>query len=167
MLTDIELTMIGMLLAGDDPDLEALRRQAATARVVSRDLTGNGFITTFAVDRDLPKASRGLILTDVMGEFSSLEYDAFFLLSACGGVASILECSIVDTAWPKDATLIRAYYVHPEGPDSQMVVETGERDLSWALRYKDLWPPTASSARRRNQSSRRAAEASGCPQPDP
>ena len=133
-VTEIEETALELLLAGDDPVLAALRRQLSTATVVERDFTGVGFFATFAVDASAPPATRGIVLTDVMGEVTGLEHDAFFLLFARDGVIEFLECAILDDAWPADAKLVRAYYVHPEKPGSPMVVETPERDLEWTLR---------------------------------
>ena len=133
-LLEIEQTALDLLLAGDESDLEALRGQLSAATVLSRKFTGVGFFTTFAVDPDAPKASRGLILSDVMGEVTGLEHDAGFVLFARDGVVDVLECYIVDDAWPDNAKLLRAYYVHPEEPGSSRVVQTPRRDLEWALR---------------------------------
>ena len=129
-MNEMEQTAAEMLLAGDDPLLDALRWQLSTATVVERDFTGKGFFTTFAVDPDIPKASRGIVLDDVMGDVTGLDHGVFFLLFARKGVIEFLECAIVDDAWPQDANLTRAYYVQ----GSSTVVETTERDLEWVLR---------------------------------
>jgi hypothetical protein len=136
MLNEMERRALDMLLAGDNSELAVLRAQLSAATVASRDFTGVGFFTRFAVPEELPraKAYADLVLGDLYAEVSGLENDAGFLLFVKGGTIDVLECFIVDDRWPDGATMLRPYYVRPAVPGSSRLVETEQRDLEWALR---------------------------------
>jgi hypothetical protein len=132
-LNEMEEATTRMLLAGDDPDLEALREQLQSATVVDREFTGVGFFASFAVDDQAPRCASDMVLDDVLGDVAGLEHSASFHLFVRSGRISFLECAITDETWPAEAVLVRAYYVHPEYPGSTLLVETDHRDLAYAL----------------------------------
>lgn len=136
MFTQLEGIVLNLLLAGDDPSLPVLRRQLSQAEVVEREFTGVGFFTRFQVSPAAPvleQRSR-LVIGDVYAQIAHLEHHAGFLLFVTGGVLVRLEGFIVDEAWPSNASLERAFYMRPEAPGSSRLIETGTRDLEWALR---------------------------------
>jgi len=75
-----------------------------------------------------------LVIGDVHAEIAGLEHDAGFLLIVTNGAIDVLECFSVDDAFPEQPELKRAYYVRPVSGDTGSLVETQNRDLSWALR---------------------------------
>ena len=129
-----------MLLDGDDPPLAVLRSQAGAASVASREFSGAGFFTTFKVPETSPRLQGvpRLVIGDVHATLDGLEHDAGFLLFVADGAIEMLECFIVDPAFPPDPRLLRAYYVRPIKPGGGEVHETPVRDLTWALGRKNL-----------------------------
>jgi hypothetical protein len=83
-------------------DLELLRQQLATAIILSREMTGVGFYTTFRVDKDarrLPKRESfwfGAVGADVPG----LEHGAGFQLYIKEGAVDQLEGFCYGESWP-------------------------------------------------------------------
>jgi len=135
-MNELERTIVTKLLQGDDPVLEVLRRQAADAHVSERDFTGVGFYATLSVPPHLPRLEGmpRLVIGDVYAEIDGLEHEAGFLLIVTNGAIDVLECFSIDDAFPQQPKLKRAYYVRPASGDTGSLVETQNRDLSWALR---------------------------------
>jgi hypothetical protein len=135
-MNEMERQVMGLLLSGDHPLLASLRDQLAVAKVSRREFTGVGFFTYFEVPlaaRRLP-SSRRIVIDDVHAEIQGLEHGAGFLLFVEDGALNNLECSICENAWPSNAKLVRAFFMHPKSPNSSMLVETKERDLPWVLK---------------------------------
>jgi hypothetical protein len=135
-MNEMERQVMGLLVSGDHPLLSSLRDQLAVAKVTRREFTGVGFFTYFEVPlaaRRLP-SSRRLVLSDVYADIQGLEHGAGFLLFVEDGALNNLECSICENAWPSNGKLVRAFFIHPESPDSSSLVETKARDLAWALK---------------------------------
>jgi hypothetical protein len=122
-------------LRGRHPALEILRNQLAEALVTNREYTGVGFFTRFAIPADARRLSwvARLTIGDVYADVSGLEHGACFLIFVENGALAMLECSIVEDAWPAEACLRRLYYVGRMEPGSASLIEVAERDLNFAL----------------------------------
>jgi hypothetical protein len=137
-LNALELTVLSLLLAGDDPVLALLRAQSEAATIASREMTGVGFYTNFvvpeSVDRTVPQ---NFVLDDVFGTFTGSDTDAGFLLFVRNGVVSCLEgFTYGDEGWPTEPRLIEAYYMHHVPPDSGALSRCAVRDLK---QLRDSW----------------------------
>jgi hypothetical protein len=132
-LTELERLAMKMLLSGDDPELEVLRAQWATASVAVRDLTGAGFFTSFRVDRSLEAVGRSMWIEDVMAEAVGVTGPIKFILYVEHGFIDTLEGWTVGAWNVDDPSPIRAFYMHRVDPDGPMLEETPSRDLTYAL----------------------------------
>jgi hypothetical protein len=132
-LTTLERTVMEMLLAGDDPELQLLRTQYASAGVAKREMSGVGFFTSFSVDHSLPGVTRPMWIQDVMAEATGVSDSIRFILWVNDGFIDTLE-GWSSGDWPEsEPELIRAYYLHRVAPDSPQLVEVATRDLVYAL----------------------------------
>lgn len=136
MLNEIETRALEMLLAGQDHRLAVLRSQLSEAVVTRREATGAGLFTHLSVPAHLPRvrSNNRVVIGDLYSEIIGLRHPAGFLLFVTDGRMDFLECFIVDDRWPETTTLHRPFYVRPSEPGSANLVETKERDLTWALR---------------------------------
>jgi hypothetical protein len=102
MLNPLEKSVLDRLLQKKEEPFETLRRQLSLAAVSTREFTGVGFFTQFAlpqdaqVNRDLSDMTLGGIGATIPG----LEHGAGFLLFIRGGVVSMLEGFTYDETWP-------------------------------------------------------------------
>jgi hypothetical protein len=143
-MNEVELLAMDYLLRGDHPALITLRDQLTVATVAGRNLTGVGFFTQFMVPPSalrLPSAGR-LIIGDVYAELIGLRYGASFILFVEGGALHTLEGVTTDEAWPQEVRVSRMFYVRPERPGCAQVLETTERDLSWAIKEGTIQRPS-------------------------
>jgi hypothetical protein len=86
-IIELEHTLIEALLAGDDPMLEALRKQFAAASVSQRDFTGVGFFSHFKVAKILsPVTPANFDISDVFIEFENAESGAMAVLAVRNGM---------------------------------------------------------------------------------
>lgn len=116
------------LLAGQDPMLEALRNQYATATVTEREFSGAGFFTSFAVDPSIPKfVPPDFTFGDVHIDLVGLAQGAGAVLFVRDGVVDFLECFTYADDWPPTLQLISIRY-GPTVPGTEM------RDLDWIRR---------------------------------
>ena len=116
-LTEFERAVLGMMLAGDDPRLEALRRQLAGCRVRSRELTGVGFYTWLAVLPGVEPASVSAgraTLGDVEATVRGLEHGAGFVLFVTNGMLDNLEGFTYDEPWPETIEGFSLRYLHQQ-----------------------------------------------------
>lgn len=135
-MNELEAAVMHMLLAGDIPLLEILRKQLAIATIVERKYTGVGFFTEFSVplEAERPDGIGRLVISDVHGEVEGVEGPIGFVLFLANGAIGTLEGFSYDGGpYPTNAKLIRAYYVCgvPNG-GLTMLNESDHRDLSWA-----------------------------------
>lgn len=140
-MNEIETQIMAMLLHGKHTILATLRDQLAIASVAGREFTGVGFFTRFDVPPivgRLPSLRRATI-QDVRADVAGLQHGAGFILFVDEGVLDTLECYIYEDAWPANASLNRLYYVRPKQGRNGLLMETTERDLSWAIEGS---PPT-------------------------
>lgn len=129
----IERRVMQMLLAGDHPTLETLRRQFDHARVSDRENTGVGFFTSFEVRGDnVPRVepSSRLVIGDVCADVDDVKYGCGFILFVDNGVIGTLECHLWgDDRLPVNAQFTRLFYVHQPSPPG--IAETKERDMDF------------------------------------
>jgi hypothetical protein len=132
----LEKEIMEKALRGTHPLLTSLRSQLASASVREREFTGTGFMTVFSVPAQVARASLQdrVVIGDVAAEVSGLPLGAGFLVFVTAGVLDALEGYSYDATWTEDARLLRSFYVHPDPSGSPGLVETNERDLTWALR---------------------------------
>ena len=116
MLTELERAVLDMLLAGETPALATLREQLDQAAVQSREFSGVGFFTHFAIPPSvlrLPVRDR-VTLGDVGAELNSLAHGAGFVLFVENGELSMLEAFTYDEPWPEPLGPFRLRYHHAE-----------------------------------------------------
>ncbi len=126
----IERRVMRMLIAGEHPTLEALRRQFDRSSVSERDYTGVGFFTSFRVRDGQPRIEppKRIIIGDVCADVDGLEYGCGFILFVDDGLLRTLECHLWgDDAFPESPRYTRLYYIHQPNPPS--IAETKERDM--------------------------------------
>ena len=97
-LNTVESTVIKLLLAGDAPVLDQLRRQFKHLRVTSRDFTDIGFETALMLsDRsDELEQKERFQISDVYASFAGVSPDPGFALWIESGRLSKLECFTYD-----------------------------------------------------------------------
>jgi hypothetical protein len=116
-LTSFEQAVLDKLLSGQDPTLTALRRQCEQIQVSSRELTGVGFFTTFAVS---PEAHReagrpSFKFGDVNGTSDDVKHGFGFLVYVVDGVLHMLEGYTYDEPWPNEIRGLVLTYASPQG----------------------------------------------------
>lgn len=134
-VNSLERQVMEFALRGEHPALEVMREQLAAATVSSREYTGVGFFTHFAIPESahrLPSAGR-IVIGDVYAEMPDLQCPVGFLVFLESGILDMLECFILEDAWPVESRIRRLYYVHPKEASSGSLVETEQRDLVFAL----------------------------------
>jgi hypothetical protein len=106
-LTPLESAVLEKLLAHTGEPFDTIRAQLDHASVASREFTGVGFLTRFAIQpdavvrRDLPAGE----LSGVGAEIAGLADGAGFLLFIRDGVISFLEgYTYGDAVWPDEIT---------------------------------------------------------------
>lgn len=122
-LMPLERGVMGYLLRGDDPILEIVRRQFSSATVASREYTGVGFFTHFAVDSTSPRlpAAQRITLGDVKVEVPRLKHGAGFVLFIQQGAIHGLEGFTYDETWPDQVTDFKLSYWPGEYRDLEAV----------------------------------------------
>ena len=110
--TDLERSVMEMLLSGEQPTLRVLRQQFAASRPSKREHTGVGFFTYFDVPASTPRPSidARVRIDDVQATLSGLQYGAGFVLFVSNGVIEMLEGYTYDEPWPRDAQLVNLRY---------------------------------------------------------
>jgi len=117
-LTAFEKAGLDMLLAGEGPALEILRRQAAACSVTERSFTGCGFFTELSVPADcelIPSRSR-LVFSEVVGTIDGFEPQIGFLLFGGDGKLQTLECYVFGDGWPERVESWKLRYFTDDEP---------------------------------------------------
>lgn len=102
-LTEFERAVLGKLLAGDHPVLEALRVQLRHCHVERREHTGHGFFTELEVDESAPTAPTPRAearIRDVTATVAGLQHGAGFVLLVRDGYLDQLEGFSYEEPWP-------------------------------------------------------------------
>ena len=99
--SSFELAVLAKFLAGDDERLRSTRSQLDGLRVAKRELTGVGFMTTFAKLGPPPQPGAGEVqFTDVDATIEGVEHGAGFVLYLTDGQIDVLEGYTYDEPWP-------------------------------------------------------------------
>jgi hypothetical protein len=110
-LTDLERAALELLLAGNHPVLEALRRQYAHARLSRRTTDSGGFHCYFEVEADAPLVAQDFELGDVQADLPGLVNGAGFLLFVRRGRMDTLQGFSYLEPWPSEVSSFTLSYV--------------------------------------------------------
>ena len=138
-LKPLERKVLDRLLEGRHPTLAGLRAQAPHVQVARRTTDASGFVVELGgTDPVAPAgAARSFQILDVYGRVAGLDHDVGFILFVEEGRLARLEGQPLEGDWPVDQPgaprLERLFFVHPRIEGGSEMVETGERDLTWAL----------------------------------
>lgn len=122
-LTKFEVEILNWLLAGEEPVLDALRRQLTKATVLSKVFTGHGIYINFYLPSDVTPLHKELSVKpsfcfgDVEASISSLEYGAHFILWVEDGLLASLEGFTYDESYPQEISDFELRYLSEEGRD--------------------------------------------------
>ena len=137
-LEDFERSVMGALLAGDDPILEGLRQQYAAATVRDREQTANGFVTRFEIPQSVPPIERKLLhLDDLQLQLAGATTPADTSVHVHNGRLRSLECFVYDGAFPDAPVIEAAWYYGTErfaGITPELIAE---RDVAELLEEDD------------------------------
>jgi hypothetical protein len=112
---EFERQVMAALLAGDDPLLEALRRQYAVATVRDREKTATGFVTRFEVPAGAAPIERKLLhLDDLQVQLEGAATPADTSVHVHNGRLRSLECFVYDGAFPASPVITAAWYYGTE-----------------------------------------------------
>ena len=113
-LTNLENSVMEMLLAGGDDVLGGLRCQLAASTCAGRENTGVGFYTTFNVPNVVPRVAGGKSFKfgDVSATVPGLQHGAGFLLFVKDGILEMLEGYTYDEPWPSQISTFEVSYVN-------------------------------------------------------
>jgi hypothetical protein len=129
-IEELERTVMSGLLAGDDPLLETLRKQYASAVVRGREVTANGFVTRFEIPADVPAIDRKLLhLDDLQLQLVGLPTPADTSLHVHNGRIRSLECFVYEGAMPESPEIEAAWYYGTERFDGVTPALMAERDV--------------------------------------
>ena len=99
------------LLAGDDPLLETLRQQYASATVRDREVTPTGFVTRFDVPVTVPPIARKLLhLDDLQVEIDGAKTPADTSVHVHNGRLRSFECFVYEDVFPESPSIQAAWY---------------------------------------------------------
>lgn len=138
-LSPLERRVLDRLLEGRHPTLVGLRAQVSHVRVTRRTSDSSGLVVELGGTAPVAAAGDGRTfqLLDVYGRVAGLDHDVGFILFVEEGRLARLEGQPLEGDWPDDrpgsARLERLFFVHPRIEGGSEMVETGERDLTWAL----------------------------------
>jgi hypothetical protein len=99
-LSALEEQVLAAALAGDDSVMMALRRQALSCGVATRELTGAGFFTQLAVSGGELGLTGDARISGVFAEIDGLQFGAGFVVQVENGRLSLLEGFSYDEPWP-------------------------------------------------------------------
>ena len=108
-ISNFEMELINMLLAGEDDILSLLRKQFSRSTIQSRTNTGAGFYTTFTIPEDIPRVSdefpavkSRFCFGDVDASLPELKAGAGFLIWVIDGYLNQLEGYTYGEKWPSE-----------------------------------------------------------------
>ena len=117
-LEPLEAAVLDKLLSGEQPVLIALRAQLAGATVKSREFTGVGFFTEFALAPEaVPAPVRTLRFGDVQATVSGLNHGAGFVIFVDQGLLTMLEGYSYGEPWPEKIDEFSVSYTEPGRPN--------------------------------------------------
>jgi len=122
-LTKFEVEVLSWLLDGEEPVLDALRRQLAKATVLTKEFTGHGIYIDFYLPSEVTplhkvlKVKPRFCFGDVEASIPSLEYGAHFLIWVEDGLLTYLEGYTFDESYPQEILDFQLRYYGKEGRD--------------------------------------------------
>jgi hypothetical protein len=117
-LSKFEHAVLEMLLAGDIPALNILRRQLQSCTVAKREFTGAGVFVELNVMGDCEKmVPPEFRFGDVEAKIDGLENGAGFVLLVEDGRLKLLEGYSYNEEWPKEISHFELTYSTPAGRD--------------------------------------------------
>lgn len=140
LLTPLERRVMDMMLAGDHPVLNLLKRQLGSSHVLERTYTGVGFFTKFYVPPEMPRIKAGrVVIDDVCGEIPDYygpgrSWVCHFLLFVEGGVIDTLEGATPEDEWTNDESRIVLSYCTEAPPTA---TQQNRRDWLRLMRVLD------------------------------
>lgn len=133
-LEELEQQVMAGLLAGDDPLLDALRKQYAAATVRGRETTPTGFVTRYEVPAGVPPIARKLLhLDDLQIELEGATTPAETSVHVHNGRLRSLECFVYEGAFPAEPVIKSAWYYGTARHDGITPELMAERDLEELL----------------------------------
>ena len=122
------------LLAGDDPILDALRRQYAAATVRGRERNATGFVTRFEIPQSVPPIERKLLhLDDLQLQLAGAATPADTSVHVHNGRLRSLDCFVYDGLFPESPVIEAAWYYGTERFAGITPELMAERDLEVLL----------------------------------
>jgi hypothetical protein len=116
-LQPFERALLDQLLDGNLPQLQVLRGQLAASTVSSREFSGTGVFTHFAVPAQCSRVTPpDFELSDVTFELLDTENGGGVVLFVSSGAIEMLEVYLHTDAWPEPAILKSVAYLHPRQP---------------------------------------------------
>ena len=109
-LNVLEQAVMEKLLAGDHVLLAALRRQADSTLVVSREYTGVGFYCVFEVRAPGVEGPLDFELADVYAAMEGVEHGVGFVLFVRNGRLAWLEGATFEGPWPRTLDRFQLFY---------------------------------------------------------
>lgn len=102
--TALEQAIVDLLLLGDHPALDVLRRQWATAEITNRAMSGVGCFVAIGVPTGAPILStdRRITFGDVVVDLADREAAIGGVLFVDQGVLAMLELFTFDGSWPEE-----------------------------------------------------------------
>jgi len=126
-LSPLEFETLDWLLSGEDPVLELLRKQLASAIAISREFTGYGFYLSFVLPENIDKLDEhfpvrsSFSFGDVEAKLASLKHGAGFLLWIKNGFLSTLEGYTYDEEWPRVIDSFELHYLNGKKRDLKKI----------------------------------------------
>lgn len=110
-VTRFERQVLAACLAGDDPQLKVLRRQADSVRVTDRKHTGNGARIEFSVNDIAPRLDAGdYVIDNIVLQVEHVPHGVATCLYVYDGCLQSLKFATYDDEWPKDPVIIGIDY---------------------------------------------------------
>ena len=136
ILTTLENEALGMLLAGNTPELEILRQQIAGAAVSKREFTEVGYFTYFDVPSNVPRLEKRerIVISDIEAEIQGLQCGAGVMLFIDGGALNFLEVVSSAGPWPGKFEGFTLTYLEEKPRGSGRLFPSLNRDLGFALK---------------------------------
>lgn len=112
---NFEAAIMELLLAGDDPVLDALRAQYEASSVKKRMFSGVGLMANFDVPMDLPTADGKSLffLSDGCADINGSKAIAGFQVQVKSGRIKTLEAYTYSDPWPAQIFSFDVFYRYP------------------------------------------------------
>jgi len=135
-LTNLERTVLEMMLVGDNSELRILREQFSKVVVAAREMTGHGFFADLEIPSYLPRLSRNgrVTITDISAHLPDVKHGAGFVLFVDDGALSCLEGFCYDESWPDSTAGFELSYLQESPRGSGKLISSKQRDVEFALK---------------------------------